>query len=247
MSNRNFGRVGWRARIGVVAPSLGMTQTAEFYKIAPEGVAIVVTTPSRPLTEDSVEQLTGLGDMVADAAKRLVRAKPAVTLWASTTGSLMKGVGYDQELVRRMEEATGIPATTTSTAMLAAFKKLGIKKICLATAYIDEVNEVEKKFIENNGIEVLEYKGLQLLDSMDIINTPAFVTYQLAKEIDVAEAEAVFISCAGLSVFDVIDLLEQDLGKPVLTSNQVSFWHAFQIARVGEPIQGYGRLLREPR
>src|SRR5512139_3108967 len=112
MSNRNFGRVGWRARIGVVAPSLGMTQTAEFYKIAPEGVAVVVTTPSRPLTEDTVEQLTGLGDMVAEAAKRLVRAKPAVTIWASTTGSLMKGVGYDQELVRRMEEATGIPATT---------------------------------------------------------------------------------------------------------------------------------------
>jgi maleate cis-trans isomerase len=129
--------------------------------------------------------------------------------------------------------------------MLAAFEKLGIKKVCLAMPYIDDVNEREKQFLEDNGIEVLKYKGLQLLDVRDIINVSPYTMYQLAKEVDLPEADAIFISCAGLGVLDIIQMLEDDLGKPVMSTNQIGIWHAFQIAKVGEPIQGFGRLLRE--
>jgi maleate isomerase len=247
MSYRDYARIGWRARIGVIAPATGMPQIADFNKIAPEGVAVVVTTPSRPLTEDTVEQLTRLGEDLADAAKQLARVRPDVILWACTTGSLMKGYGYDQELSRRMEEATNIPATTTATAVVAALRKLRIRKLCIALPYIDKVNEIVKKFLEDNGFQVLRYKGLQLLNAIDIIDTSPFVMYQLVKEVDLPEADGIFISCTGLNVLDIIEKLECDLGKPVVTSNQASFWQAFQIAKVGEPIQGYGRLLREPR
>lgn len=246
MHYRNFARVGWRARIGVITPAVGMAVTADFHKIAPEGVALVLTPVAEPLTQNTVEQLMRVGDYVADAANKLVRTKADVILWNCTTGSFMKGYGYDQELLKRIEEATQIPVTTASTAMIVAFKKLGIKKLCLAMPYVDEVNEREKKFLEDNGFEVLRYKGLQILDVTDIIDVPAYTMYQLAKEVDLPEADGVFISCAGLSVLDIIEKLEYDLAKPVLSTNQVSLWGAFQLAKVREPIQGYGRLLREP-
>jgi maleate isomerase len=246
MSLGNFAPVGWRARIGIITPAVGLAIISDFHKIAPEGVAMVLTPVAEPLTQDTVDQLSRVGDYVAEAAKKFIVPKVNVILWNTTTGSLMKGYGYDLELIKRIEEATNISATTSSTAMIAAFKKLGIKKLCLAMPYVDEVNEREKRFLEDNGFEVLRYKGLQLLDIGDIINVAPYRMYQLAKEVDLAEADAVFISCAGLSTLDIIQMLEDDLGKPVLSTNQVGIWRALQIAKIREPIQGYGRLLREP-
>jgi maleate cis-trans isomerase len=42
----------------------------------------------------------------------------------------------------------------------------------------------------------------------------------------------------------MIEPLEQDLGKPVITGNQATMWHAMRLAGVQESIAGYGRLLR---
>ena len=245
MRQRNYGRVGWRARIGVITPAIGMAVTADFHKIAPEGVALVLTPVSEPLTEDTVEQLEKVGDYVADAAKKFLPAKVDVIVWNTSTGSLMKGYGYDKELIQRIEKATGVPATTASTGMLEAFAAFGVKKVCIAMPYVDAVNEREKKFIEDNGYKVLRYKGLQILPIGDILDVPAFTLYKLAKEVDLPEADAIFISCAGMSATDILEDLEQDLGKPVMSTNQVSLWSALRKAKIREPISGYGRLLRE--
>ena len=246
MSHRNLSKVGWRARIGVITPAVGLSAIADFHRIAPEGVAMILNPVAEPLTHDTVEQLTRVGDYAAEAAKKFIRARADAIVWNTSTGSLMKGFGYDLELVKKIEAATNIPATTASTAMIAAFKKLGLKRVCLAMPYVDEVNEREKKFIEDNGFQVLRYKGLQILDVADILDVPPSTMYQLAKQVDLPEADGIFISCAGLSVIDVIEDLEHDLGKPVLATNQVSFWGAFQLAKVREPIHGFGKLLREP-
>lgn len=245
MAYKNLAPIGWRARIGVISPAVGMAVTHDFHRIAPEGVALLLTQVSEPLTQDTVEQLTRVGDYVDAAAKKLIIPQANVVLWNTTTGSLMKGYGYDRELIKRIEAVTKLPAMTTATAMLQAFAALGIKKISLATAYIDAVNEKEKKFLGDNGIEVARYRGLQLLDITDILNVAPYTLYRLAKEVDVAEADAVFISCCGMSTADIIEPLEQDLGKPVLSSNIVSLWAAMRLAKIKEPIQGFGSLLRE--
>ena len=245
MISKNLPPIGWRARIGVISPAVGMAVTHDFHRLAPEGVALLLTQVSEPLTQDTVEQLTRVGDFVAEAAKKLIIPQASVVLWNTTTGSLMKGYGYDRELIKRIEAATQLPATTTSTAMLEAFRAMGIKKICLATAYVDAVNEKEKAFLVDNGITVVQYRGLQLLDIRDIVNVAPYTLYHLAKNVDCAEADAVFISCCGLSTADIIEPLEHDLGKPVLSSNIVSLWAALRLAKIREPIHGFGRLLRE--
>jgi maleate isomerase len=236
------GMFGWRARIGAVGPAVGY-YAKQFYKLAPEGVDLVFT--GTPLTEDTVEQLIHLGDYVADAAKLIAPLRLDVIVSLSTTGSLMKGVGYDQELIKKIEDATNIPATTSSTAMLVGLRKLGIKRVSVACAYIDEVNEYVKKFLEGNGFEVPRIDGHQRLDVCDITNTTPYETYRLAKSVDMPEADGIYISCAGLDTLDIIEPLERDLGKPVLTSIQSSFWHGFRMAGVTEPIHGYGRLMLE--
>ncbi len=238
-----FRRVGWRARIGLITPFAGLAATADFHRVAPEGVALALGHLSRPLTHDTVAQLSEVGGQVAEAARRLARVKADVILWNTTSGSLIKGPGYDQELIRIMEEASGTPSTTASTVMIDAFRKVGAKRICLATPYVDEVNELEKQFIESHGFEVARYRGLQILDVREIVDLPAAELHRLAREVDVPEADCVFISCAGLSVLGILGVLEAELGKPVLSTNQVSLWGAFRMAGVTDSIRGFGTLL----
>lgn len=239
-------RLGWRARIGVITPAVGMAVTADFHKIAPEGVALVLASVAQPITQDSVEQLTRVGDGVVEAARRMILPKANVILWNTSSGSFIEGHGYDRMLIARIEQATGIQATTASTAMIEAFKKLHLKKICLATPYVDEINEREKAFIEAHGFGVPRYKGLQLLDVGELIDVTPSRMYRLAKEVDVPEADAIFISNAGWSALGILQQLEDELGKPVLSTNQVSLWGAFSLAGVSKPICGYGTLLRDP-
>jgi maleate isomerase len=236
----------WRALIGVIYPGAGHHHIADFHRLAPKGVFMGSTGVPRH-KDESAEAMMHLDEHVVDAAKLLSTSKPDVIAWICTAGSFMKGKGHDERLIREMEQATGLPCTTTSTAVRAAFTHLGIKRICMATPYPLNVNEIEKKFFEDNGFKVLKCDGLDLVDNYILGNISPNVLYRLAKAIDVPEADGVFISCTGLDALDIIEPLEHDLGKPVITSNQASYWYAFKMAKIGEPVQGFGRLMREPR
>jgi len=67
--------------------------------------------------------------------------------------------------------------------------------------------------------------------------------YHLAKEVDHPESEAVFISCTNLHTIEIIEKLENDLQKPVITSNQATMWNMLRMAGVNDKIEGYGQLL----
>lgn len=241
-----FSNQGWRARIGVIYPGAGFHHIADFHKLAPRGVALGAAAVPRH-KDDSVEEMLHLDEKAVDAARILAASEPDVIAWMCTAGSFLKGKGHNDRLVAEMEAATGIPCTTTSTAMMAAFRQLGIRKLSMCTPYPFPVNDIEKKFLEDNGFRVLKCDGLDLVDNNIIVHLPPGVLYRLARTVDTPEAEGVFISCTGLDALDVIEALEQDLGKPVITSNQASFWMAFRMAGIGDSIPGYGRLMREPR
>lgn len=241
-----YSNQGWRARIGVVYPGAGFHHIGDFHKLAPKGVAIGCASVPRH-KDESAEAMMHLDEHVVGAAKMVAASFPDVIAWICTAGSFMKGKGHDERLIKEMEAATRIPCTTTSTAVMAAFRELKIKKVSIATPYPLPVNEIEKKFLEDNGFKVLKCDGLDLVDNNILAHLSPNVLYRLAKAVDTPEADGIFISCTGLDALDVIEPLEKDLGKPVVTSNQASYWLAFKMARIGEPIHGYGRLLKEPR
>ena len=239
---------GWRARIGVVHPGAGWPHARDFYKIAPKGVAYGST--GVPFHKDeSKDVMMRLDEHVVECAVLLANSKPEpdVIAWICTAGSFLKGKEHNEQLVREMEEATGKPCLTTSMAVVSAFRHLGAKKIAMGTPYPYDVNTIEAKFMEDNGLEVVNHDGLDLVDNNILANLPSSVLYRLGQAVDVPEADAVFISCTGLATLDIIEALERDLGKPVITSNQASYWLAFRMANVCEPIEGFGKLLRDPR
>jgi maleate isomerase len=213
----------------------------EFNAMAPDSVSVHATRllhlPGIP-----AEDVKKMAEGTEKAADLLATAGVNVIAYACTSGSLVGGIGWDQQLISRIEQATNIPATTTATAVIGACKELGVNKVALATPYHEEINQVEKEFLEAHGIKVVKIKGLGLFGEA-LRSTPIETAYHLAHEVNTPQAEAVFISCTGFKTITVIERLEAELKKPVFSSNTATMWDVAQRLGISsEPIKGYGQL-----
>lgn len=128
---------------------------------------------------------------------------------------------------------------------LNALRAVGAKKIAIATPYLDEVNAVEGKYIENEGFTITNLQGMNLTNDTDIVLTSTDFIKEFAMGINTPDADAVFISCGALRSVDVIDELEKALNKPVITSNQAFTWDLLRSAGFNDQFDGYGVLFRE--
>lgn len=163
-------------------------------------------------------------DQLEIAAERLARQGAQQILFACTSGSLINGVGWDQVLAERIERASGIPGTSTTTAVLNAFQALDAKTIAIGTPYIAEVDARERAFFEQLGFTVASIEGLGCYTDPEIGALTPETIVALAERVSRPEADLVFLSCTSLEVAQEIDRIEKVIGKPVVTSNQASAW-----------------------
>ena len=214
----------------------------DFRCYMPRGVEFIsVATPLPPLeaTLEAGIQFAENGD-IEEAARRLLKYGPDCFAYYCTTMSFVRGPGGDADIVQRIQDATGKPATTTSTAMIQALRTLDISRVSLAGPYLPEVEQKFIDFMEAHGIQVMNSVSLSLEYGHSIV--PPDDMRQLAESADVPEAEAIFVGCTGQRLAPFIDAMETKLGKPVLTANQVTSWHGLQLLGVTPRLPGRGRL-----
>ena len=95
-----------RARIGVIAPLDDQVEYA-FNQYAPQGVSFDSTRLSFP--GPTPEGLVYLSDQLEEAARMYKKKRHDVVLFGCTSGSCIKGYGFDKECVQRIERACGGP------------------------------------------------------------------------------------------------------------------------------------------
>ncbi len=229
----------WRARIGIIAPIDDKVEYA-FNRYAPDGVSFDSTRLWFP--GPTPEGLIYLSDQVEEAAKKFKDLRHDVVLFGCTSGSCIKGYGFDKECIARIERASGWPGLTTSTAVLEAFQALGLSKTVVMTPYPDATNEAEKKFLEDNGIAVTGITGVGFNDEYLYSDADKRFLYKNAKRISCEGAEVFFLSCMGLATMEIIEALEEDLGMPVITSHQASLWACLRHAGIHDSLPGLGKL-----
>jgi len=235
-----IGMVGLKFNSAIPYEEIEKLLLAEFREKLPEDI-IMVAEPV-PLEEVTPEGLIKMGGYVEEAAVRLVQEKPDVIVFGCTSGSFIKGIGYDKAIIRRIEDRTGIPATTATTAVVDSLSSLKVERVFVATPYSDEVNQIEKSFLESTGFEITAIKGLGLEDPAEMPRVPPDLIYSLVKEGFTENAEAIFISCAGLIIMDIIEALEEELKRPVVTSRQAILWSALGKMNMRKSIKGLGKL-----
>lgn len=233
---------GWRGRIGLLVPSSNTTAEPEFCKMAPRGVS--VHTARMRVTEQTVEAEIKMVENLEQVALEVADADVDVIVFACTTGSLQKGIGYDKKLAQRIQRATKTTAIITASAVIDALKALRVRSISVATPYPRDLNENVKLFLESNGFKVLNIRGLDLIRNTDVGKQEPHVAYMLAKSVDNELADVIFISCTNFRTMEIIDLLEHDLNKPVISSNQATMWATLRQLKVVESLPGYGKLMQ---
>ena len=237
---------GWRGRIGVIIPSSNTTCEPEFQKMVPEGVSIHVARVFNPEVRSEAEKEAAILNMnkeIERAAREVASVTPRVIVYACTTGSFLKGPGYDQEVEQRITQETGIEALTTTTAVTEALRTLRLKRIVMATPYTKGTASKERAFFEEviPSLKVIHQKDLEILSNLERGRLHPFLAYQAAREILTPEADGIFISCTNWRTIEIIGMLEKDFGRPVVTSNKASVWMALKKMGLRGEAQ-YGQL-----
>ncbi len=232
-----------RAKLGFVLLATEQTVQGDVIQLCPAGVGVHFARVSNPDVITNAT-LAAIGpDLTRASSTLLPDGSLDVVSYACTSGSLVLGQEKVEELLRAGNE--GAKASSIITAVLRALEAVGAKRVVVATPYLDEVNTAERDYMVERGFDVLDIQGLNLtLDSEMVRVDPTFIA-DMAASLDRPDAEAIFISCGALRSVDIIDALEQRVGKPVIASNQALAWDALRLAGIADRMTGYGTLFAE--
>jgi maleate isomerase len=226
----------WDHQLGLIVPSWNTAMEYECWRLAPEGVSVHSSRIAH--TEDTEEALLHMAEIAPEAAQLLAHAKVQAICFGCTGASFVR-TGIDEEVIKNIEAATKTPTTTTSTAIQEALTHLGVQSVAIASPYPETMNELLAQFLRHFGFQVVSQKGLH-------VECPAFLppesAYQVASQANCKEADGIVISCTNFRSMEVIERLERDLGKPVISSNTASMWKLLQLAGIQKRIKGAGRL-----
>jgi len=239
---------GWRAEVGMIAPLSGMYR--EWETVAPEGIRFSdAVLGMKKVTPEGLREMVQV--IEEEARKLTLGRKKDLICFGCTAGSFIGGPGYDEMLIEKIEKASDTPATTTHTCVTELFKDMGIKKIALVGPYIDSIFEVQVNFLKTFGIETLAVRGLGFSGVGQYWNyyMDPYLCYRIVKEGAKAapEADCVFATCIMSNIVPTVDILEAEIGKPVISSLSATMYGILKKLGIPDPVYHYGQALVRPR
>ncbi len=249
---------GTRARIGVLTPHLDAVPESEFQALAPSGVSIhaariplgMIGPDGQviPKVDADIASAFAKPPAVDDATALLAAVEPDAIVFAFTSSSYIMGAPEDETLQRRLQKRSGnIPVVIQSAALATALRALGAIRISLVHPpwFSDELDALGAGYFRDRGFEVLRHGQAKLRDDYGDM-TPALI-YDWIMDRTPDATDAVVIAGGGFRATGAIGALETDLGIPVLSANQASFWLALRLSGFTESLTGYGRIFAEPK
>jgi maleate cis-trans isomerase len=232
--------MSWALKLGVIVPSWNTVMEYEFKRMAGETVSLHSQRIRH--TADTEETVKWLSTQAPEAAELLSHAKVNAICFGCTGSGFLKTPEEDRSFAADLEKRTGISTTTSSASIVEALRALGAKRLSVASPYEPWMNEKLRIYIEAAGFEVLAMKGLgtQAHGSVQPETVKA-----LALDVVRPQADAVFISCSNFRTLDIIEAVERESGKPVVTSNQAAMWGTLRGIGDRRVVPGAGRLFQQ--
>ncbi len=227
-------------RIGLIIPASNRMVEGEMVRYMPPG--FVAHVARLRMTGEHRVALDALLPDVRGVAATLTDARCEVVAFHCTANSTSEGLAGEAKLLAALRQSGAPQVTTTASAIRRALGALGARRIVLITPYSARVTDEEAEFLHKAGHEVIYARGFALDGSDAYCATPAQFWRDHAIEAARADADAYLISCANISVFPVIEDIEQELGRPVVTSNQAVIWDAMSLLEATDRRNCPGRL-----
>ena len=230
--------------IGLISPNLSAHTLVDVYKILPEGIRI----EGRALnvgryTDDEFHRAEQtFSELVRDLALQPLD-------FLMVTGELFlsyKGPGSDRQVLDLVKTITPVAASTVLTAVTRACQALGLKRVVMASPFPEDQDERLVRFLAHDGIEVVAFRSLGCPNADVIWGLSPETGYELATSLlrEHPDVDGVYMPCNKWRIVPVIERIEQQSGKPVVTNTQAWVWEALKAMELNNPIPGYGRLLK---
>lgn len=230
-------------RFGLITPSSNTTQEPEMTAALPPTISLHAGRVAyRDITPE--EQMRCVLELEGESRK-LADAEVDCIVFAATAPTLAKGFGYDRELIKRMEDASGRPATTSATAFVDALNLLGVTSIAIGAPWSKTMDKPMVEFMTASGFKVVHSEVVGFVAAIELGRVGPDTAYELGRKTDRPDAEAIIMPGGNWASMPAVERLEKDLGKPVLCNNAVSLWGGLRLLKHPKGIEGYGTLLRD--
>jgi len=232
--------VNTQTRIGLIIPSSNRLAEPQFHSYMPPDVGVHFT--RLRMTGKWRKPLAELKNSLAETAQALSDVKPRLIVFHCTANSMENGLAHEAAIVETVQSASGCETITTAQAITAALNQLSIKKLVLISPYVKQTNEHEIQYLSECGFNVVHDFGLSLgSDGYAAVTPQEWIN--VVRENARPNADGYLLSCTNTRTIEVIEDLERQLGKPVITSNQATLWACMKKLGVPYSNSKLGRLL----
>ena len=178
-------------------------------------------------------------------SRLLGTARVEIVILAQTSASL-HAEDYDDVVTKRMSAGAGVPAITSAQAVGRAVRALGARRIAIVSPYSDVVNERAARYFKaKHGLETIALEGFRATDSYAIGQLGPENARDAFTRIDRPEIEVFVVPGGNFPTMPSIAGWEREFKKPVVTTNQASFWTVLRAFGSTDRVTGFGRLLAE--
>ena len=194
-----------------------------------------------PLTS---ENLIKMSQKVTEVTKDILPdQKIDCVVYGCTSGTIAAGYSSIEKKIKLAKPEAKV--TTPSTAAVKALNKLKIKKIAVFTPYIKDLNNEVVEFFKKENFTITSNSFFDIKNDLDIGKVDPEYLFEVLSQMDLKEADALFISCTALPAMSIIDKLEKKLSKFVLSSNQALIWDTLENIGKNNSIKGFGKLFSD--
>ena len=234
-----------RVRLGVVVPSVNIVVEEWYPRVVPAGVSVHFarmligegTAPERIVAMDREDG--------ARAIRQLATCRPHAVAYGCTASSIIQGQAFDERLRAEIRHIAGAPATTATDSIFAACRALRLQRVTAISPYPDAVAAAEHRFFAAGGIHCVAGADLGITEGFRLAEPGPEAILDLALSAWDPRSDGIIAACLNFRAHEIIDTLEAQIGKPVVTSTQAVLWRLLRLAGFAAPIPGFGRLLRE--
>lgn len=192
---------------------------------------------------DALQEMGSISRLL-EGARVLGSRDVSSVMWSSTSASFVLGWEGAKKQVAALEDALGVPASTTAFAFVNAATTLDVGRVAVVATYPDDIARCFETFLDRGGIEVCHVGSQGIITAAQVGTLGRDTVLDMVEQNDHPDAEAILVPDTALHTVAWLEQLEAVVGKAVLTANQVTFWEALRLAGRLEPQAELGTLFR---
>ena len=246
MHFEKFDLVGYRKKIGAIAPSTNTIAGPELSYLCPTGVSINFSDIALPRDfaragADFTSIASALRENLDDCIDRVANREPHIVILA-VDEDIATGDRIDNSFAEHLKARIAVPIIDPLTAIAAAVKVLESHNIALISPYSREQHKTLIHHFKRLDIPVVKDRPLNCPD----LPSQARLSYKTLRyeAMELASgADAIVQLGPNLALGRVSEAIENDTGVPVIAINQALLWCAIRTLGVTDKIPGVGELL----